>query len=50
MELQELINRLQEKAKAKNKSKVLEQTSSKDKGKEKRPTDSVPSPVSEEEE
>ena len=50
MELQELINRLQEEARAKNKSKILEQTSSKDKGKGKRPPDSVPLFVSEEEE
>ena len=49
MELQDLINKLQEEARAKNKSKVPEQTSLKDKGKGKKPTDSFPSPVSEEE-
>ena len=50
MKLQELINKLQEEARAKNKSKVPEYTSLKDKGKGKKFVDSIPSHVSEEEE
>ena len=50
MDLQALINMLQEEVRARNKSKVPEQTSLRDKGKGKKPTDSLFSPVSKEEE
>ena len=50
IELQDLINRLQEEARARNKSKVPEQTSHRDKGKGKKLVDSLPPPISEEEE
>ena len=49
MELQKVINRLREEAKAQNKSNIPVQTSSMGKGKWKRPADSVPSPISEDE-
>ena len=50
MELQEIINRLREEARAKNKPKVPEQTSFMDKGKGKRHADYALSPTSEDEE
>ena len=43
IELQNLINRLQEEARARNKSKVPEQTSHRDKEKGKKLADSLPS-------
>ena len=52
IELQEVINRLWEEAKpkAQNKSNTHVQTNSLDKGKGKKPIDSIPSPVFEDEE
>ena len=50
MELQKVINRLREEAKAQNKSNTPAQTGFIDKGKGKKPVDSVPSPISEKEE
>ena len=49
-ELQDHINRLQEDARARNKSKVSDKISHGDKGKGKKLIEPLPSPISEEEE